>query len=158
MNQYINNYFSTIPQSYTDELMHYGVLGMKWGKHKIAKEQKFAEKFKRRNEQIHALEQLRKEKQHVRGKITKSELDRWKKNANKTHELMDKAANFRVSNTKKYYDLKEKAKKNPEIKKTDEYVNARRTYKGMKVADRYYGKTISTIKQASNYVNRKTYE
>lgn len=155
----------------SDELMHYGVLGMKWGQRKAVKLSNKINKINRKEDKyrdkiLNSRSSNRsKLEQRYDKKIQKAE-NKGDKNLVKVHnenkkkvlkdfdmgtKYVTKALKIGRENKTKILELKKKSINDPSIKETESYQKAKLWAKSQKLSDTFYGKAYTTLME-STYV------
>ena len=161
----------------SDDIMHYGVLGMRWGHRKAKRLSNKINKINRREDKYEnkilgkrSINRAKIEKKYDK-KIQKAE-NKGDKNLIKVREhnkyaklkdfdegteIMSKALRIGRENKTKYLELKKKSINDPSITETDSYKLAKSFFESQKKSERVYGKDMTLLQESAQIANGKSW-
>lgn len=157
----------------SDDIMHYGVLGMRWG-HRKAKmlsnkinkinrrEDKYENKILGKRSESRAsiekkwdkkIQKAEKKGDKNLSRVRKHNKDASLKDFDEGTKVISKALRTGRENKTKYLELKKKSINDPSITETDSYKRAKRFFESQKKSERVYGKDMTLLQESAQIAN-----
>lgn len=161
----------------SDDIMHYGVLGMRWG-HRKAKmlsnkinkinrrEDKYENKILGRRSASRANMEKKWDKKIQKAekkgdknllKVRKHNKDVSLKDFDEGTKIVSKALRIGRENKTKYLELKKKSINDPSITETDSYKRAKRFFESQKKSEMVYGKDMTLLQESAQIANGRSW-